>query len=85
MNGIIPSISSASEELIAFARYENYNTHAEVEGISVNDSYDRTELTFGLGFKVAKGAVFKADYQIKSDASSDDKKGQVNLGVGVWF
>ncbi len=85
MDGIIPSISSDTEELIAFARYENYNTHAEVEGIIINDSYNRTELTFGLGFKVAQGAVFKADYQIKSDASSDEEKGQFNLGIGVWF
>jgi len=85
MNGIIPSISSDSEELIAFARYENYNTHAEVEGIAINDAYNRTEMTFGLGFKVAQGAVFKADYQIKSNASSDEKKGQFNLGVGIWF
>jgi len=85
MNGIIPSLSSDSEELIAFARYENYNTHSEVEGIEINDAYNRTELTFGLGFKIAQGAVFKADYQIKSNASSDEKKEQFNLGVGVWF
>ena len=85
MDGIIPSISSDSEELIAFARYENYNTHAEVEGITINDSYNRTEITFGLGFKVAPGAVLKADYQIKSNASSDEEKGQFNLGVGIWF
>jgi len=85
MDGIIPSISSDSEELIAFARYENYNTHAEVEGITINDAYNRTEITFGLGFKVAPGAVFKADYQIKSNASSDEEKGQFNLGVGIWF
>ncbi|MDG2086118.1 MAG: porin [Flavobacteriales bacterium] len=85
MDGIIPSISSNTEELIAFARYENYNTHAETEGIAINDAYNRTEITFGLGFKVAKGAVFKADYQIKSNSSSDDETGQFNFGVGVWF
>ncbi|MDC0909288.1 porin [Flavobacteriales bacterium] len=85
MDGIIPSISSNNEELIAFARYENYNTHAETEGISINDAYNRTEITLGLGFKVAKGAVFKADYQIKSNSSSDYETGQFNLGVGVWF
>ena len=55
------------------------------EGIEINDAYNRTELTFGLGFKVAQGAVFKADYQIKSNASSDEKKEQFNLGIGVWF
>ena len=85
MDGIIPSISSDTEELIAFARYENYNTHAETEGITINDVYNRTEMTFGLGFKVAQGAVFKADYQIKSNASSEEETGQFNFGIGVWF
>jgi hypothetical protein len=85
MDGIIPSISSDTEELIAFARYENYNTHAETEGVAINEVYNRTEMTFGLGFKVAQGAVFKADYQIKSNASSEEETGQFNLGIGVWF
>ena len=77
---------SETEELIAFARYENYNTHAEVaEGYSINDAYNRTELTIGLGFKIAKGAMFKADYQIISDASSEDKRGQFNFGTAIWF
>ena len=53
--------------------------------VTINDAYNRTEITFGLGFKVAPGAVFKADYQIKSNASSDEEKGQFNLGVGIWF
>jgi len=75
-----------TEELIAFARYENYNTHVEVaEGYSINDAYNRTELTIGLGFKIAKGAMFKADYQIISDASSEDKRGQFNFGTAIWF
>ena len=77
---------SDTEELIAFARYENYNTHAEVaEGYSINDAYNRTELTIGLGFKIAKGAMFKADYQIISNASSEDKRGQFNFGTAIWF
>jgi len=85
MDGIIPFIESETEELIAFARYENYNTHAETEGVAINDVYNRTEMTFGLGFKVAQGAVFKADYQIKSNASSEEETGQFNFGIGVWF
>ena len=77
---------SDTEELIAFARYENYNTHVEVaEGYSINDAYNRTELTIGLGFKIAKGAMFKADYQIISDASREDKRGQFNFGTAIWF
>ena len=85
LDGIIPSIISETEELIAFVRYENYNTHAAVEAIELKDAYNRTDITIGLGFKLAQGAVFKADYQIKSDASSDEEKGQFNFGVGVWF
>jgi len=85
MGGIIPSIINDTEELIAFARYENYNTHEKVEGIEINNSYNRTEITFGLGFKIAKGAMFKADYQIISDASSEDKRGQFNFGTAIWF
>ena len=85
MGGIIPSITNDTEELIAFARYENYNTHKKVEGIEINNSYNRTEITFGLGFKIAKGAMFKADYQIISDASSEDKRGQFNFGTAIWF
>lgn len=76
---------SDTEELIAFARYENYNTHAAVEGIELNDSYNRTDITIGLGFKVAKGAMFKADYQIKSNAGSDEESGQFNFGTAIWF
>jgi hypothetical protein len=76
---------SDTEELIAFARYENYNTHAEVEGITMNDTYNRTDITIGLGFKVAQGAMFKADYQIKSNAGSDKKSGQFNFGTAIWF
>jgi len=73
-------------ELVVFARYENYNTHAEVaEGMDANLAYNRTENTIGLTYKIASGAAFKADYQVfKNDASSVEKK-QFNLGVAVWF
>ena len=78
-------IKSDTEELIAFARYENYNTHSAVEVITINDTYNRTDITIGLGFKVAQGAMFKADYQIKSNAGFDEKSGQFNFGTAIWF
>ena len=73
-------------ELVVFARYENYNTHAEVaEGMDKNLAYNRTENTIGLTYKIASGAAFKADYQVfENDASSVEKK-QINLGVAIWF
>ena len=79
---------SEKQELIAFARYENYNTHAEVEtdgGTVLNDEYNRTDITVGLGYEVAKGAMLKADYQFKSNAGSDEKSSQWNFGTAIWF
>jgi len=78
---------NTTNELISFTRYENYNTHAEVEvGTTLEEAYNRNEITIGLGYKIAKGAMFKADYQIKSDASSpEDKNGQFNFGTAIWF
>ncbi|WP_405571933.1 porin [Winogradskyella sp. Asnod2-B02-A] len=77
---------SKSQQLFAFARYSDYDTHASVEGALVkNDAYDRDEWTFGLSYKIAPGAVVKADYQFFSDATGDDSPNQLNIGLGVWF
>ena len=51
--------------LIPFIRFEQYNTHATVEsGTSLNPTYDRTDLTIGLGWRITNGAMLKADYQV---------------------
>ncbi|MDB4297383.1 hypothetical protein N9901_01370 [Flavobacteriaceae bacterium] len=74
------------KKLDAFVRYENYNTHHNVDGIAVNDSYHRKEWTTGLSYHVAPGAVFKADYQIKGNEEvGNENSGKLNLGIGVWF
>jgi len=74
------------QQLFAFARYEDFDTHASVDGgLMKNDSYDRNEWTFGLSYKVAPGAVVKADYQIKDSAADSDVPNQLNVGIGVWF
>ena len=74
------------QQLFAFARYEDYNTQASVDsGLIKNDSYDRNDWTFGLSYHIAQGAVVKADYQIKDDASSADLPNQLNFGIGFWF
>lgn len=73
-------------ELIAFARLENYNTHAEMaEGYEADLTYNRTEKTIGLTYKVAAGAAFKADYQLLGNEATTEDKKQFNLGVAVWF
>lgn len=75
------------ESLTPFVRYENYNTHASVEGDLVADkAFDRDEVIFGLNWKVAQGAVLKVDYQIANNAiPGSDSKNTFNAGVGVWF
>ena len=75
------------QELIAFARYDNYDTNAEVEGdLDRNLKYERDEWTFGLSYLVARGAVVKADYQVKGNAvDGADATNQINVGIGVTF
>lgn len=72
--------------LIPFIRYEQYNTHASVEGgTTQNAAYNRNDLTFGLGWKIDVGAMLKIDYQVFNQAGSDASRQQVNAGVAIWF
>jgi hypothetical protein len=74
------------KRLDLFTRYEKYNTHQEVEQIVKDESYNRTDITLGLGYKIAPGAVLKADYQIQqNDAIGSKDKNVLNFGVGIWF
>lgn len=75
------------QKLFAFTRYEQYDTHADVEGSLVqNNAYNRNDLTMGLSYHVAPGVVFKGDYQIRdNDAVNADVPNRLNFGVGVWF
>lgn len=74
------------QQLFAFARYEDFNTHTKTDGIEKNLSYDRDELTLGLSYKLAPGAVVKVDYQIRNNAVKNSKVENIlNFGVGVWF
>ncbi|MFQ3341476.1 MAG: hypothetical protein ACI9TK_001139 [Flavobacteriaceae bacterium] len=74
------------QRLDGFIRYENYNTHHDVgEFTTKNSAFHRKEWTFGFSYHIAPGAVYKIDYQNKSTAISNSKKGQFNMGIGVWF
>lgn len=78
---------ASKQKLDAFARYEQYDTHADTAGsLPRNDAYNRNDLTLGLSYHVTPGVVFKGDYQIMDDAvPGSDLKNQFNFGVGVWF
>jgi len=75
------------KKLVAFARYEKYDTHDRVSSEQIKETaYDRTDITTGLGFWLSNGAVLKADYQMfKNEDEESNDKHQINLGVGIWF
>lgn len=74
------------QQLYAFARYEDYDTNASVKGdLFINDAYNRSDWTLGLSYKLTPGAVVKADYQFKNDATNNSLPNQLNFGIGVWF
>lgn len=77
---------SVKSELIPFIRYEGYNTHNSVEGrITPNKAYNKTIITSGVGWKITKGAVLKADFQfVKSEVDNSYSK-IFNAGFGVIF
>lgn len=83
---LLESFDQFNSELIPFVRFEQYNTHASVaEGISSNPALNRNDLTFGIGWKMARGAMLKLDYQRFSNKGTGDARNQVNAGVAVWF
>ena len=75
------------QRLFAFARYENYDTHADTDGgLEPNDAFNRTDITTGLSYHIAPGVVVKGDYQFRSNALDDsDVPNRLNFGLGVWF
>ena len=75
------------QRLFAFARYEQYDTHADTAGTLMrNDAYNRNDLTTGLSYHIAPGVVLKGDYQFRDNAVSDaDVVDRLNFGIGVWF
>jgi hypothetical protein len=84
---VLEHCKKTKNKLILFGRYENYNTHTSTENnLTKNDAYNRTDITVGAGFKVANGAVFKADYQQMSNAKDGSTpKNMFNMGIGIWF
>ena len=78
---------NAKQKLIAFARYEQYDTHSSTENTHINnDAYNRSDITMGLSYHIVNGVVLKGDYQIKDNALRGvEVDNQLNFGIGVWF
>lgn len=82
---IFQSVNNIHEKLIPFIRFEKYNTHFKVDNITKNKAYDITEITYGLGYKISDGVVFKADMQLMKNKSVNKFSKQLNFGIGFWF
>jgi len=76
----------AKQRLIAFTRYENYDTNAATQGaLERNTAYNRTDITAGLSYHIASGVVLKGDYQFRDNKSDAQVANRANFGIGVWF
>jgi len=77
---------SLIHDLVVFARYEAYNTQADMpDGVLPDPKGDRNELTFGVSWYPAANVVLKADYQVLDDETEAGRNNQLNLGVGWRF
>ena len=76
----------STQRLNAFARYEQYNTHAAVPtGTTRNDEFARRITTLGLAYKPTWNTVFKGDYEIRRTAAGTAEGEILRLGMGYQF
>ncbi|MBC35799.1 MAG: hypothetical protein CL663_07160 [Bacteroidetes bacterium] len=79
-------VKTEDQALVAFVRYEKYNTQSDVEGgTSQLDKYNLHDIVTGLGYKIADGVVLKADLQFRKAKDADKYSKQFNAGLAVWF
>jgi len=79
--------SNKRQRLVAFLRYESYDSHASTEGtLERNPAFDREDITTGLSYHIAPGVVVKGDYQFRNNGlPGDSAPDRLNFGLGVWF
>jgi hypothetical protein len=82
---VLRPFSQTSLELIPFVRYQDYNTHFAVSGITAQDKYEGSVVTTGLTLKLAKGAVLKADVDFAKTQADAKATTTFNAGLGVMF
>jgi hypothetical protein len=74
---VLSLVSDTRLSLIPYARYEQYDTQAQVPvGYERNPENDITELTLGTAFQPIPQLILKADWQQRHNAAS--------TGVNVW-
>lgn len=77
--------SGGGRALYLFARYEDFNTNAEVpSGYTADPEADRQIFTTGVSYLPIDKVAFKSDFEFWQDGS-DDKLTRFNLGVALQF
>lgn len=74
-------------DVIAFARYERYNTQRRMEaGFTPLPQYDRSSWVTGITFKPTPDVTLKFDYNFNRNRSAVVRAVDgINLGIGWWF
>ncbi len=75
------------QDVIAFARYENYDTQRVMpHGFSAHPEYDRDAWFIGLTYKPTQDIAFKIDYVFRNSQSlTHESRNGFNAGTGWWF
>ena len=73
-----------TKALLAFVRYENYDTQASLDKTEFNSAAERTEITAGLTLRHNRSMSLKLDHQWTKN-SAEQKLNIFNAGIGVWF
>lgn len=72
--------------LVPFIRYQAYDTQASMESLYTKDPVNSANIiTAGINFKLAQGAVVKADLDFTKNGASTQRQTTLNLGFGVNF
>jgi hypothetical protein len=75
----------ADQSLVAFVRYEDFNTHESIPtGFTVDPTNDRQVTTTGLAYYPHQDVAIKGDWERWEDGMSDTAS-RWNLGIGYQF
>lgn len=78
--------SHATARLNAFARYENYDTHAAIPvGTARDDALARRLTTVGVVYQPIYNVALKADYQLRRNRAHVGENEVARLGLGYQF
>lgn len=83
---VLKFAASSDNQLITFVRLEEFDTHNQVDSsVTKNQNYSSSITTAGITYKLARGAVLKADIEFIKTAGESQTVKVFNAGFGVMF